>query len=74
MYVLASLIFLGMQAVQNSVMNAFTHFMGPEDVKFYDRWSMVSVAGVLVLFHLIFGYYIYKTVSRNLLIYNTIYG
>ena len=63
MYVLAALIFLGIQAAQNSCMNAFTHFMDAEEVKFYDRWSMVGLAGLLVVFHIIFGCYIYKTVS-----------
>lgn len=64
-YVLAALIFLGIQAAQNSCMNAFVHFLSAEEVKYYDRWSMVGLASLLIFFHIGFGFYIYKTVSHS---------
>lgn len=65
LYVLAALIFLGMQAAQNACMNAFVHFLEEDEVKFFDRWSMVALATLLVVFHIFFAVYIYKTASKR---------
>ena len=65
-YVLAALIFLGIQAAQNACMNAFVHFLDKDTMKYYDRWSMVGLAALLVVFHIAFAFYIYRTVSSIL--------
>lgn len=62
-YVIASLIFLGLQAAQNATMNALSHFMVKEEVQYYDKWSMVLMAVILIVFHIFFALFIYRTVS-----------
>ena len=64
-YVIAALIFLGLQAAQNATMNALGHFMIKEQVQYYDKWSMVLMAVVLIVFHIFFALFIYRTVSNS---------
>ncbi|KAL3863822.1 hypothetical protein ACJMK2_005552 [Sinanodonta woodiana] len=64
-YVVAALIFSGMQVAQNASMNAVSHFIQKSDVEFYDRCSMAALALILVGFHVVFVVYIKKTVSRR---------
>lgn len=62
-YVIAALIFLGLQAAQNATMTALSHFMDDSEVDYFDKWSMVTMAMLLIIFHAIFAAFIYRTVS-----------
>lgn len=62
-YVIAALIFLGLQAAQNATMTALSHFMDDSEVDYFDKWSMVAMAMLLIIFHAIFAAFIYRTVS-----------
>ncbi|XP_052248474.1 uncharacterized protein LOC127856368 isoform X2 [Dreissena polymorpha] len=64
-YVIASLIFLGMQAAQNTTMNLLSRFLTKKQVEFCDKTTMVFMAFVLILFHACFGIYIYHTASKR---------
>ncbi|XP_060553405.1 gamma-aminobutyric acid receptor subunit beta-like isoform X2 [Ruditapes philippinarum] len=64
-YVIAALIFLGLQAAQNATMNALGHFLIKEQVQYYDKWSMVLMAIVLIVFHILFALFIYRTASKR---------
>ncbi|XP_052770756.1 gamma-aminobutyric acid receptor subunit beta-like [Mya arenaria] len=64
-YVISALIFLGLQAAQNASMTAMSHFMAQAEVQYFDKWSMVSMAFLLVMFHVIFAVFIYRTASKR---------
>ncbi|XP_045190324.2 gamma-aminobutyric acid receptor subunit beta-like isoform X1 [Mercenaria mercenaria] len=64
-YVIAALIFLGLQAAQNATMNALGHFMIKGEVQYYDKWSMVLMAIILIVFHIFFALFIYRTASKR---------
>ncbi|KAL4231478.1 hypothetical protein ACF0H5_009055 [Mactra antiquata] len=64
-YVIAALIFLGLQAAQNAMVNALGHFMKAKEVQYFDKWSMVLMAVILIIFHIIFALYIYRTASKR---------
>ena len=64
-YVIASLIFLGLQAAQNATMNALGHFKNRELTQYYDKWSMVLMAALLIVFHIVFAIFIFRTVRKQ---------
>ncbi|KAK3587514.1 hypothetical protein CHS0354_003656 [Potamilus streckersoni] len=64
-YVVAALVFSGMQVTQNACMNAASHFIKKADVEFYDRLSMAALAFILIAFHVVFVVYIQRKASRR---------
>lgn len=60
---IASLIFLGLQAAQNASMNVLARYMETKEVQYYDKCSMVLMGIILFVFHVIFAGFIYRTVN-----------
>ncbi|XP_041371118.1 uncharacterized protein LOC121384693 [Gigantopelta aegis] len=60
-YILASLVFLGIQTAESAVMDALTRVYTMDEVIYYDQLVMRVIATTLFLFHVIFWIYIYNT-------------
>ncbi|KAK6185720.1 hypothetical protein SNE40_007893 [Patella caerulea] len=64
-YVLATLVFLGLQIAENAVMAGLCKIMSKTEVYEWDRYAIVSLAIVLFLFHIMFMIHIYLTAYRR---------
>ncbi|KAL5021572.1 hypothetical protein ScPMuIL_000727 [Solemya velum] len=64
-YVLASLMFLALNAAGNSIMSYIANTAGIDVAAGFDVWSIVTLILVLVIFHLIFGVYIMLTALKR---------
>ena len=62
-YILAALVFLTLQSSESSIMCALSKVLHIGEVVVWDQCIMASLAVILVAFHVIFGFYIYSTVS-----------
>ncbi|KAK3096258.1 hypothetical protein FSP39_025031 [Pinctada imbricata] len=65
LYVLAALMFLGLHATQNACLKHLAANFDKVDVEIYDNYSMISLTATFVLFHAIFGTYIFLTATRR---------
>ncbi|ESO96803.1 hypothetical protein LOTGIDRAFT_231643 [Lottia gigantea] len=64
-YVLATLVFLGLQIAENSVMAGLCRIMSRDEVFVWDVYAVTSLAIILLFFHLLFVIHIYLTAYRR---------
>lgn len=65
LYILACLMYLGLNAAQNATIKTLAKTMEVEQLESYDRYSIVSLAIIFFAFHLIFGIYLFLTSSKR---------
>lgn len=58
--------YLGLNAAQNATIKTLAKTMEVEKLESYDRYSIVSLAIIFFAFHVIFGIYLYLTVSNGI--------
>ncbi|XP_060066537.1 gamma-aminobutyric acid receptor subunit beta-3-like [Ylistrum balloti] len=64
-YVLSAQMFLTLHAAQNACIKALTRFSTADQVTMYDSYSMISLGVIFLMFHIIFGVYLYLTATKR---------